>query len=292
MQGMSFEELELLQPEDLSNPDSLTCTTTTTILIHDGGGTVFPYHRLGPMSRNLYGIANPNFFSGAEFPGGVIEMGRLYADFIRSAIRDRRRFRTRRKLNGAVDILLGGWSFGGYLSLEVASQLRDDEDINVVGIVMVDSDYDVHLRHEPADMVPIDVEEQGRTATEVLSRRCMSKAIRMLDAWTPPAWENKKEEGAEDGGTDTSRPRCILIRCKDYQPTESGQVSAADRLRANPTLGWSSYDETLLEKVIDISGHHFNIFEEELVEGTTTALKEALEALDPIPPRWKLLQTT
>lgn len=68
------------------------------VLIHDGGGTVFNYWTLGPLHRQMFGISDPAFDSGAEWrgwEGGLKQMAELYCNMIRKEI-------------GKGKILLGG----------------------------------------------------------------------------------------------------------------------------------------------------------------------------------------
>jgi hypothetical protein len=75
------------------------------ILIHDGGGTTVSYYYLGSLDRAVYGIRNPRFYSGEVWEHGLLEMGRVYADLIRSNVPSGRillggKARERRKLEG------------------------------------------------------------------------------------------------------------------------------------------------------------------------------------------------
>lgn len=50
-------------PETIQPPQP-SHASTPLLLLHDGGGTTFPYHCLPPLPRALYGIHNPRFESG------------------------------------------------------------------------------------------------------------------------------------------------------------------------------------------------------------------------------------
>jgi thioesterase domain-containing protein len=276
---MATANPERIQPEDWSFPNSPSCSSTTAILIHDGGGTTYPYHCLGALYRNVYGIRNPYFFSGDIFPGGLPEMGKVYADYIRDAIKSRQ-FKARRKLDGSVDILLGGWSLGGYLTLEVAKQLQDDRKINVVGMVLIDSPYSAAADKDQPPAEPLDFDEDGKTRNEVLSLRSMSEAVRMLETWEPPKWT-----GRHLG----KRPKCVLVKCRDYFPTKNGELSTIDLLRDDDTLGWSGYDKKMFTKVLELPGHHFNIFDGEHIDGTTRAIQSAFDKLTAPSARQRML---
>src|SRR4051812_48165028 len=95
------------------------------VLIHDGGGTVFRYHCLGELERTTYAIANPRYATKETWEGGIPEVARHYFKLIKTII-------PRGKL------ILGGWSLGGLISLEIARLVADDASLSLVGIVMVD----------------------------------------------------------------------------------------------------------------------------------------------------------
>lgn len=59
------------------------------VLIHDGGGTVFNYWTLGPLNRQMYGISDPAFESGAQWKdweGGLVQMAELYCNMVKKEI--------------------------------------------------------------------------------------------------------------------------------------------------------------------------------------------------------------
>ena len=125
------EILERVQYENLQQRHS-TGNNTPVFLIHDGGGITFAYNCLESLHRNVYGIKNPLYWSGAKFLGGIPEMGRLYAKLIRKEVL-KPTFPGPRNCDESVDILLGGWSLGGLLSMQVAKELEDDMTVRVMG---------------------------------------------------------------------------------------------------------------------------------------------------------------
>lgn len=66
-----------------------------------------------------------------------------------------------------------------------------------------------------------------------------------------------------------SPPPTILLRCNEYVPVSKsktpGAVSRVDIARDCRTLGWDEYNPDLVQYVLDIPGHHFNVFTEENV---------------------------
>ena len=274
MPSMIEENPELVQAESWVRPDSWS-GKTPVFLIHDGGGTTFAYHCLESLHRFTYAVRNPHFFNENRFEGGLPEMGRLYATWIREAIRDVDFPAKRQGLNQQqpVDILLGGWSLGGLLSLEVAKQLLDDTDIRVKGIVMMDSVYpgDISSRKRWESKPLI---EEGKSRNQILSGRAMREARRMVGEWTVPTWDSKDLD---------RRPPMVMMRAKQCVPPDNdSQHSGLDVNRADRMLGWDEYDAELFTDVIDIDGHHFDIFEMNRIRGTTASLIKALAKLDSV----------
>ena len=255
---------ELVQAESWTRLDFWS-GKTPVFLIHDGGGTVFAYHCLEQLNRFVYGLRNPYFFTEEKFEGGIPEMGKLYASWIKEAVL-KDTFRAKRLGRRPVDILLGGWSLGGLLSLQVAREFAYDEDIRIKGILMVDS------------VCPSSVKtgswgndsEEGKTQNQILSQRAMKEARRMVSEWELPTWE---------GPLEGKRPRVILLKAKEPVPPERG-ITSIDTNRRDEVLGWKKYDGALVEDVIEIDGHHFNIFESEHISATTRAMVLGLVKLD------------
>jgi hypothetical protein len=72
----------------LTNP-SLTQSfegQTPLILIHDGGGTTYVYHCLGPLKKPVYSIHYPNFTSAESWPGGMKALAQHYASLIQNVV--------------------------------------------------------------------------------------------------------------------------------------------------------------------------------------------------------------
>ena len=55
------------------------------ILIHDGGGTTFSYFSLDSLSREVWAIHNPNYFTAEPWNGGMEEMALHYIHLIEKA---------------------------------------------------------------------------------------------------------------------------------------------------------------------------------------------------------------
>lgn len=299
---------ELIQPEDWARPDKPSYNTPL-FLIHDGGGTTFAYHCLDMLERYTYGIHNPYFYTDDVFKGGLPEMGRTYASWIRETVLEDDFPARTRNHDGTTSIILGGWSLGGLLSLEVARQLADDDVVRVAGILMIDSVYpgkstgsvpliptsglpvkmfsdikapEVKIRRIKLDDDASSSEDEtssdesstdgdGLTQNQVLARRCMGEAVRMVRQWRLPEWP---------GRLYNRRPRVVLLRAKDYVPSKDGRTVGLDLNREDEKLGWGDYDDEMFCDVLDVDGHHFDMFAPERLDGITRSIKKGLDRLE------------
>lgn len=273
MPGMIDDNPELVQPENWARMKSWT-GKTPVFFFHDGGGTTFAYHCLDPIKRFLYGVRNPHFYSEKRFEGGMPEMAAKYVAWVKEMVSSPE-FPAKLPGKKPVDILIGGWSLGGMTSLEIARQLEGDADVRVKGILMIDSTYPALLaeRRAPAPTTPeaAAAEEAGKTKNQVLSIRAMREARRMIATWDLPRWE---------GELAGRRPPTFLIRAKESIHAQDWS-SAIDMNRKEKYLGWTSYDEDMFVDVIEVEGHHFNMFDHSKIPGITAAITKALTRLDP-----------
>ncbi|KKZ65102.1 hypothetical protein EMCG_01342 [[Emmonsia] crescens] len=290
-------------------------TTTPLILIHDGGGTTVSYCYLDSLDRAVYGIQNPRLYSGQAWDHGLPEMARVYADLILSVV-------------PSGPLLLGGWSLGGLLSLEVANILLRTSAVRIVGIVMIDSIYPLAVLQERSNVVgpqPV-FSKDTRPETRRLVSQCMKLAQSMADNWIPPVWSGCSDSGltlrraelekklslinpkplveveqstdadavaqGQENGTTISNnepdlpsiPKTILLRCDDYVPVASSDIPDAvcrvDVVRELRTLGWEKYPNHFAPIVLDIPGHHFNVFTDEYIDEVSARIKQSCRMLE------------
>ncbi|GKU12731.1 unnamed protein product [Fusarium langsethiae] len=95
------------------------------VLIHDGSGTAFSYFLFGDLGRDVWAIQNTEL--------GKYSMGDMARRYIR-CLQDA-------GISGQV--ILGGWSFGGYMSLAMSHILAMDTSlgISVDGLLLIDTSY-------------------------------------------------------------------------------------------------------------------------------------------------------
>lgn len=276
------------------------------VLIHDGSGNCAHYLRLGSLQRRVYGIHSPR----ARWKGGISEMADVYAELVRTVV-------------PRGPLLLGGWSLGGIVAIEVALRLQQDPAIHVRGIVMLDS---VFPHRDPLDTRPV-VQHLPKFAAgcplelQRAVRRSMALSAAMLDSWypsariqpagdyfsfrerrgnsveTPPLTHTQTTPTSPDdlatphsmGGPvqapekrppQPAVPPAILLRATDHFPTPEMHLSRVDIHRSDLLLGWGRYNQSLIHAVLDLPGHHFNLFDQDHVDYTTHELSLACQMLE------------
>ncbi|RDL32353.1 uncharacterized protein BP5553_08809 [Venustampulla echinocandica] len=248
-------------------------------LIHDGGGTVFSYFHLRPLGRTVYGISNPNFGTELTWENGIASMAEHYAKLIKTTY-------------PSGDILLGGWSLGGLIAIQIAQLLSSDPELDVTGIVMIDSTFPVE--GEPTKVRRIAFLEETSTRPDMAekTRKCMNEARLQSRQWKPPVWRSSATQ-LLDGQTqttkvqinDTTSPLCppaILIRATDLQSSpDSSRASDSEASEDGGTraLGFDKYENFNLRHAVDTSGDHFSIFNNENIDGLSQKLKKACDTL-------------
>ncbi|KAF2721927.1 alpha/beta-hydrolase [Polychaeton citri CBS 116435] len=239
------------------------------ILIHDGGGTAFNYHLLGDLGRDVYAISNPHFDDGQAWKNGFPEMAACYGDMIRRNV-------------GKGRMILGGWSLGGMTALELAWQLKNEPDYDVLGIVMLDSPFPGFyktppdgIRAEDLDIFPASV----KPAIQAKVKQCLINAREMIVSWTLPDWTNKPgrdDVGATVGRDASDKLHAVFLHAKQSFPTPTaGQVAEVDVARQDETLGWIAYPFLEFISVRQVEGHHFNVFAPHFLERLTQTIRES-----------------
>ncbi|KAH6651958.1 Alpha/Beta hydrolase protein [Truncatella angustata] len=244
---------------------------TPLILMHDGGGTTFSYHCLDFTNRPLYGVENVHLHEGGWWDGGIVEMARHYIGLISKA------------LPRGGDIILGGWSLGGILSLEMAHQIATDASITpkfkVLGIVMIDSVYPKKLSEilDAPELAQTWPKERLATSPEKIKAMAlkdkvdvnMTHARAMIVRWEKPKWDT------------ALAPPTILLRAKEMVDGENQKF--VDHTRHDRLLGWGPYSEEygdFIRKVVDIEGHHFTVFHEQHISDITKKICAAADLIE------------
>ncbi|KAI2616962.1 alpha/beta-hydrolase [Hypomontagnella submonticulosa] len=259
------------------------------ILVHDGGGTHFNYHLLDPIDRPLWGIENARLHDGGWWEGGIPQMAGHYIELLGKI------------LPYGGDILLGGWSLGGHLSLEMAHQIAlaarkgkgssnpgsgtstpRAPKFRVLGMIFIDTVFPRSLADLrgplPEDPVILSAEESKAMILKEKVNVNMTHARMMIQYWNLPKWEDGLEV-----------PPTILLRAKEAVSTDPSK-SFVDYVRDFRLLGWDDYNEehgNFIKGIVDVEGNHFSIFDIENLENVTKKIRDAADKLDTSkPPGW------
>ncbi|OJD36918.1 thioesterase domain containing protein [Diplodia corticola] len=229
-----------------------TPAPTPLLLFHDGGGTLFSYFLLEPLGRDVSGFADPRAESERPWQGGILEMAEYYYDCMKAAMRPG-------------PVLLGGWSFGGHLALQLAHIISSDSlgGFEVAGIIMIDSSCPLGERYTSKDggEHTIPFKEDVPVHMRKVAQASMDRTVRMLAQWNPPTWPTGS----------SGPPRALLLRA---------QESVDQRNQRSPKLDWELYPHDFIESVTPIPGNHFNLFEVGNVSILSAALREGCKQLE------------
>lgn len=250
-----------------------------------------------------------------------------------------------------------GWSLGGLISLEIASLLSQTANLDLLGLIMIDSICPRALNHPTQNIVPHRPFTSPHCKPEIgfLISNQLKASAKLVQDWVMPHWSsrpgpislssrswtgvtdfdrsNNEEESLmagsvssrssassissssrdrswgssstttpafssddiddkpspepelpigdynhtedEDDGNrspDSSPPPppfTILLRCDEYVPVSRSKnpdaISKVDIVRDRRLLGWDEYAPDLVQCVLSVPGHHFNLFAEENV---------------------------
>jgi hypothetical protein len=181
-----------------------------------------------------------------------------------------------------------GWSLGGLVALEMARIAADNPLDNppIVGLVLIDSTFPHPLGLAPdVKRVPyeVDFDEHVKPEIKAMVQHCMAQTDQLIGSWHPPSWESSTAAAAAQGsnaagdsepdgsvGTKLLPPPAILLRAREPVPEPPCQpgvrnVTDIDLARDRRFLGWEDYQFKFLRNVLDVNGHHHNIFDQKNV---------------------------
>ncbi|KKY25508.1 putative thioesterase domain containing protein [Phaeomoniella chlamydospora] len=116
-------------------------------------------------------------------------------------------------------ILLGGWSLGGLLSLEISRVLQEETSTSVAGLVMLDSPCPFtwrYLRDQMTDYVhriPMKKSSQMRDNIEKRFYACSG----LVDAWEMPLWGRCSQASSPASTESSSSHHKDYSLCKTYE---------------------------------------------------------------------------
>lgn len=228
-------------------------------LIHAGGGLGFEYLKLRNMlpEQPIYAIQNPRFGQAEGF-ASLAEMASCYLNYIK-------------EIQPQGPYLLGGWSFGGYVALELATQLVLQGE-SVTNVILIDTlnrvgepliDFNPALAHQA--LLPALVASLGESAATRLSdgiKRESQQVHRLLQDYQPPVYSG----------------RIALLKADQLDLTESGLPSVFttwyQKVFADPYLGWQEVLPQL--EIISVAGKHEHLFSPASLSSVKAALQQVL----------------
>jgi thioesterase domain-containing protein len=201
-----------------------------------------------------------------------------------------------------VKLLLGGWSLGGHLALEVAHRLAGDPDVAIIGLIFVDTIYPVPPAGHPRKIAPrLSAEPPvGASGTQALVHRCLAHARAMFETYSlPEDWRESTASATTLTSPSTSReaqvqpsqselsspptpapPPTVLVRARDYVPTLIDAISMVDVYRDDERLGWGNYNRSFIKGVLEIKTHHFDMFSRDHLLEASQMIKQACDMLE------------
>ncbi|KAJ1991438.1 hypothetical protein H4R33_001359 [Dimargaris cristalligena] len=229
-------------------------------LIHAASGLSLPYFGMYPLDRPVYGITNPYFNEPVNKPNRrefkcMKTMARAYLRMIR-------------RVQPRGPYLLGGWSFGGVLALEVARQLIGLDEV-VSHVVLLDS------AHLPGYKFPV---EYNYVLVDALLSRSEG-----LDPDTCAKIRESYRNSQYLMGQHATAPyhgKVTLIRSTVYDesiPMPAVEEELERKVVESTDNCWGDRLSNL--NVLDIPVSHDSLFDPEYVEQTSNLLRDALAEL-------------
>ncbi|RYN63884.1 hypothetical protein AA0119_g13195 [Alternaria tenuissima] len=237
--------------QEYSRQGRATAAPAPLVLFHDGGGTLFSYFFLESLGRDVFGFADPRATSGQQWKDGITEMAIHYYRRMKMEIRP-----------GSV--ILGGWSFGGLLALQLAQMIASDSagGFEVVGVILIDTScpekasYSSTVTNGP--IVPFRDDVPDRMQEVV--RASMVRNTEMLSQWEPPTWPQGY-----------SKPPVLLLRA----------VEGIDAKKERSLkLGWELCQHDVIDSVEMVPGNHYSLFESENIGTLSSRLRESCKRME------------
>ncbi|KAL2060535.1 hypothetical protein VTL71DRAFT_9176 [Oculimacula yallundae] len=254
-------------PLTIQKRRSLTGNGVPLYLVHDGSGTVANYCKLGSLDCDVFGIQDPHFMTSEPWVGGMLEMAKHYVALIE-------------KTTPRGKIVLGGWSFGGLVAVQLAHELRSHSTLEVQGIILMEAIYpSIPEGNQDVSAWPGLSAIRSAAVREKVTKS-ITQSSHIMDTWSPPAWVSKDLGVTLSAEARTSQPTVVLLRgMKDDVPDNTYAVRF-NRLRKQPLLGWEEYKSGFITKVFEIEGSHLTLFETENASITCPHLRTEKDTLN------------
>lgn len=218
------------------------------VLVHDGSGTALAYHAMTSVDRRLYGIHDSEFFKSNASKRSIQEMAIKYSEMIERP----------------EGVLFGGWSMGGVVAYEMAMALSL-RGVKVGGVVLIDSPCPPRAPALNSSTIRLAINGLHHGRAQSLVEQAFERNGQAMSTYVV--------------ARNASFP-VVLIRAMDGMQGDDIPEWLSDRKSGTLLdLGWNSAIHEGLIKIIDVPGHHFNLFQSENVLTTSQAIQEACLAI-------------
>ncbi|KZL81167.1 thioesterase domain containing protein [Colletotrichum incanum] len=249
-------------------------------LVHDASGLVNTYYKLAPLGCRVYGLWDPKF--DQDGIGGwqsIQQIAEAYVRLIRRVM-----------IRG--EIILGGWSFGGLIAVQMAHLLATSgQRLRSVKIILIDTVFP-GCNLPGAEKTPAEEQHVPKLpgisdATREKLLTALMRATSIADRWHFPLWASRpvgcsvEDQEAviilEASGVPVPPP-VVLIRAKQMVPlAEDGSKCPLDRTRFLPQLGWEHMQPDFVTCVLETAGNHYTIFDDgDNIQHISSCIKKAL----------------
>lgn len=263
---------------ELLAPLKVTGDRTPLFMVHPPGGIVVCYRELAahlPDDQPMYAIRARGLHGKEELPSTMQAMAAEYVEAIRS-------------VRPEGPYVIGGWSVGGVIAMEVAQQLIADGN-EVEGLILLDSS----IPSGASDLVP--AEDQANVGLEYGIDLSLDELLQLpSEEQLPFLWQHAEKLGVLDQNT----PADVAARAIDdlktlfhhhlklttqykMQPIETRIVlfrptDVPFETEGSSDRGWSHLSEGV--DVISTPGHHHSMVQDPHVKQLAQSICETLDA--------------
>lgn len=127
------------------------------------------------------------------------------------------------------------------ISIEMARLLAEVPDVDVIGILMIDSYCPWTAKAQTTDPTAPSLPSITSEKVKELTTHSFQHALAMISSWEKP--------------TDFKAAPAAIIKAKEHQMVEEDDGE----------LGWSNFESLRILSVYTVPGNHFTMFSDELV---------------------------
>ena len=138
------------------------------------------------------------------------------------------------------------------IALQVAWILSRDPNINVCGVLMVDSPFPDYRHALSLALESPMSEEDGQIPIRNKLETSMLQTVSMLHKWKVPVWRRERQ------------PYTVMLCASDHivLGEDHPALSLVDQFRDSPTLGWNERaGSSVINESYSVKGHHFSLFD-------------------------------